>query len=88
MLNIKVVAWSSALWAALSFVLCVVYGLFAAPAMHMEAFLLQALPWYDLHSLRGFVLGLLQSFLDGAYAGFAYVLIYNAVHRKCVRPAK
>ena len=81
MLNIKVVTWSMAIWTAVSFVLCVVYGLLTPSGGHMDAFLLQILPWYELQSGKGFFQGLVQSFLDGAYAGLAYALIYNFVQR-------
>ena len=79
MLNIKVVTWSMAIWTAVSFVLCVVYGLLTPHGGHMEAFLLQVLPWYELRSGKGFFLALVQSFLDGGYAGLAFALIYNFV---------
>lgn len=88
MLNMKVVTWSVAIWATVSFVLCVIYGLFTPPDGHMATFLLQVLPWYELRSWRGFFLGLIQSFLYGVYAGLAYVLIYNVLHRRLVRQLK
>ena len=88
MLNIKVVTWSMAIWTAVSFVLCVVYGLLLPPGGHMEAFLLQVLPWYELQSWKGFFQGLVQSFLDGAYAGLTFTLIYNVFHRQWVRPSR
>ena len=35
MLNIKVVSWSLGLFTAISFVLCVIYGLLVPPSLHM-----------------------------------------------------
>ncbi len=85
MLNMKLVTWSLAIWTAFSFVFCVVYGLLTPPGVHMYAFLQQVLPGYESHSWRGFFVGLIQSFLYGAYAGLVYVPVYNFLHRKWVR---
>ena len=82
MLNIKVVTWSLAIWAALSFTLCVAYGMVTPASMHMTAFLEQILPGFVWLTWLGFFVGLLQSFLYGAYAGLVYVPIYNFLHRK------
>lgn len=81
MLNIKVVTWSLALWTTFSYVFCVVYGLLTPSGVHMSAFLMQVLPGYELQSGRGFLVGLIQSFLYGAYAGIVYVPIYNFLQR-------
>jgi 2TM family of unknown function (DUF5676) len=85
MLNIKVVTWSLAIWTTFSFVFCVVYGLLTPSSMHMTAFLEQVLPGFEWLSWRGFLVGLIQSFLYGAYAGLVYVPIYNFLHRRWVR---
>ena len=85
MLNIIVVTWSLAIWVAFSFVLCVVYGMLTPSGVHMYAFLQQVLPGFESHSWRGFVVGLIQSFLIGAFAGLVYVPIYNFMYRKWVR---
>ena len=86
MLNIKVVTWSLAIWTTFTFVFCVVYGLLTPSSMHMTAFLEQVLPGFEWLTWRGFLVGLIQSFLYGAYAGLVYVPIYNFLHRKWVRP--
>ena len=82
MLNIKVVTWSLAIWTSFMFVSCVVYGMLTPPGVHMYAFLQQVLPGYESLSWRGFLVGLIQSFLYGAYAGLVYVPINNFMHRK------
>ena len=82
MLNIKIVTWSLAIWTAFSFVFCVVYGLLMPSGVHMYAFLQQVLPGYESLSWRGFSVGLVESFLYGAYAGLVYVPIYNFLHRR------
>ena len=84
MLNIKIVTWSLAIWAAFTFVFCVVYGLLTPSGVHMYALLQQVLPGFESHSWRGFLVGLIQSFLLGAYTGLVYVPIYNFLHRRSV----
>ncbi len=81
MLNIKIVTWSLAIWAALMFVSCAVYGLVTPASMHMTAFLEQLLPGYKPQSWVGFFVGLVESFLYGAFAGLVYVPVYNFLNR-------
>ena len=85
MLNIKVVTWSLAIWTTFTFIFCVVFGLLTPSSMHMTAFLEQVLPGFEWLTWRGFLVGLIQSFLYGAYVGLVYVPIYNFLHRKWVR---
>jgi hypothetical protein len=84
MLNIKVVTWSLAIWTTFSFVFCVVFGLLTPSTPHMTAFLENILPGFEWLTWRGFFIGLVQSFLYGAYAGLIYVPIYNFLHRTWV----
>lgn len=85
MLNIKVVTWSLAISTAFTFVFCIVYGLLTPASTHMVVFLEQVLPGFEWLSWRGFLVGLIQSFLYGAYAGLVYVPIYNFMYRRSVR---
>lgn len=72
MLNWKVVTQSFASFSAISFVLCVGYGLLVPAAFH-PAWLLEALlPGFKWLSLGSFVLGLIESALYGAVAGALY----------------
>ena len=82
MLNIKLVTWSLGIFAAISFVLCVIYGLIVPPSLHMAAFLEMVLPAFQWLTFGGFVLGLLESFLYGVYGGLVFVPIYNALARR------
>ena len=82
MLNIKVVSWSLGIFAAISFVLCVIYGALVPPSVHMAPFLEQVLPAFKWLTVGGFVLGLIESFLYGAYAGLVFVPIYNFLARR------
>ncbi len=81
MLNIKVVTWSLAIWAGFMFLSCVVYGLLTPSSLHMTALLEQLLPGYKRLSWSGFFIGLIESFLYGAYAGLVYVPVYNFASR-------
>lgn len=81
-LNIKVVSWSMGMFAAISFVVCVLYGLIVPPSLHMAAFLESVLPAFKWLTFAGFFLGLIESFLYGAYVGLVFVPIYNAFSRR------
>ena len=82
MLNIKVVTWALGLWSAVTFVVCVIYGLVTPQTLHMHALLEQVLPAFKWLTWWGFLLGLVESFLYGAYAGLVYVPIYNFLQRR------
>ncbi|BAU49779.1 hypothetical protein SVA_3231 [Sulfurifustis variabilis] len=77
MLQIKLVAWALGLFGAFTFLVCVLYGLTVPEAYHMHAFLEQVLPAFEWLTWWGFLLGLVESFLYGVYAGIVYVPIYN-----------
>lgn len=81
-LNWKVVTWALGLFAAVTFVLCVLYGLVVPKTLHMAQFLEITLPGFRWLSTGSFVLGLVESFLYGAYAGLVFVPIYNFVARR------
>lgn len=82
MLNLKVVTWSLALFGAVSFVVCVLYGLIVPEALHMTGFLESILPGFRWLTLGAFFIGLVESFLYGAYAGIVFVPIYNMLARR------
>ena len=63
MLNIKVAIWSLGTCTALSFVLCVMYGLVIPESLHMHQFLEIVLPAFVWLTVGGFFLGLIESFL-------------------------
>ena len=82
MLNIKVVSWALATTTLISFVVCVVFGLFTPDSLHSRALLEQLLPGFKWLTLPGFLIGLVESFLYGAYAGLVYVPVYNFFARR------
>jgi hypothetical protein len=83
LLNMKVVSWSSGIFTAFTFVLCVLYGLVVPERLHgMSAFLEMILPAFKWLSFGGFLLGVIESFLYGAYIGIVFVPIYNFIYRR------
>jgi len=82
MLNTKVVSWALGLFGSVTFLVCVAYGLIVPERLHMSAWLEQMLPGFSWLTLPGFVLGLIESFLYGAYAGLVFAPIYNAMLRR------
>ena len=87
MLNIKVVTWSLGLFGALTFVVCVTYGLIVPESLHMTGFLKQVLPGFQWLTPTGFLIGLIESFLYGVYVGLVYGTIHNVLTRRWGRPA-
>ena len=78
-LNWKVVTLSLGLHCAVSFVLCVAWGLLAPPALHASQLLEMVLPGFRWLSPASFLLGLVESFLIGVYLGLVFTAIYNRV---------
>ena len=82
MLNIKIVSWSLGIFFAVSFVLCVVYGMIVPQSLHMYQVLEAVLPAFRWLTVWGFFLGLAESFLYGVYVGLVFVPIYNFLIRR------
>jgi hypothetical protein len=82
MLQIKTVTWALATFLSISFVLCVIYGLLTPESLHMHQFLEIVLPGFKWLGIGSFFLGLIESFLWGAYIGLVYVPVYNFFYQK------
>ncbi|HEA53118.1 hypothetical protein LCGC14_1287370 [marine sediment metagenome] len=82
MLNTKLVTWTLGIWASITFVVCVIYGLVTPQSLHMSGLLEQLLPAFKWLTWWGFLLGLVESFLYGAYAGLVFCPIYNFLYRR------
>lgn len=87
MLNTKVVTWSLGLFGAVTFVVCVLYGLVAPASLHMSSALEVILPGFRWLTFPGFLLGLVESFLYGVYTGLVFTPIYNFAFRKWAAPS-
>ena len=81
MLNTRLVAWALGLFTAVTFIVCVIYGLVTPQSVHMHTFLEQVLPAFKWLTWWGFLLGLIESFLYGAYVGLVFCPIFNWLHR-------
>lgn len=82
MLNMRVVSWSLGCFTAISFTLCVIYGLIVPQSLHPVLVLEAVLPAFKWLTFPGFALGLIESFLYGAYTGIVFVPIYNFFLRR------
>ena len=82
MLNIRVVTWALATFTLFSYLVCIAYGLIVPQSLHMHQFLEITLPGFRWLTVWGFLIGLVESFLYGVYAGLVYTLIYNFFHKK------
>ncbi len=82
MLNVKVLAISLGAFLAITFVVCVLFGLVAPESLHMNRALEVGLPGFRWLTLPGFLLGLGVSFLYGVYAGLVFGPIHNALARR------
>ena len=88
MLNWKVVSPSLSSFSAITFALCVAYGLLAPERFH-AAWLLEALlPGFQWLSIGTFLLGASETALYGAWAGFLYSVLYNYFARRAERGAR
>lgn len=81
-LNIRVVTWALATFTTFSFVVCVLYGLIVPESFHMVQFLEIALPGFKWLTFGSFFIGLVESFLYGAYTGLVFTPIYNIYQRR------
>lgn len=85
MLNMKVVTWSLGIFSAFSFIVCVFYGLITPQSIHMHNFLEIVLPAFKWLTWWGLILGLVESFLYGVYAGLVFVPVYNFLYGRWVQ---
>ena len=85
MLNIKVTTWSLGVFLAISFMLCVFYGLITPQSIHMHPFLESVLPGFKWLSIGLFFLGLIESFFWGIYIGLVYGFVHNFIHKRLVK---
>lgn len=81
MLDTKVVTWALASFATVSYLVCLIYGLIVPESLQMSGFLEQVLPGFEWLTARGFAIGLVESFLYGAYVGLVFTPLYNGFHK-------
>jgi hypothetical protein len=76
-MNGKLVVLTTACWGLVLYVICVLWGFVMPDALHMHGLLEHLLPGFIWISLPMFILGLVESFLFGAYVAAVFVWIYN-----------
>ena len=81
-LSLSVMTWSSGLFGAVMFLACVGYGLVVPRAFHASPLLEQLLPGFRWLTPGSVLLGVGETFVFGAYAGFVFTLIHNTVLRR------
>ena len=82
MLDIKTVTWALGTWSAATFVVCVIFGLVTPRSLQMAPFLEQVLPGFRWLTWKGFLVGFVESFVYGVYAGLTFGSIYNLFRRR------
>ena len=82
MLNWRLVTLSLGAFGAVMFLSCVVYGLVAPEAWHAPWALEAVLPGFRWITPASVVLGAVETFLYGAYAGLVYSALYNLFARR------
>lgn len=70
------------LFLAISFVLCVLWGLVTPPSLHMHPAWQAMLPGFEWLSWRGFFCGLVGAYLYGWYTAVLLVPLYRMFARR------
>jgi hypothetical protein len=81
MLNARVTTSATTVFATLSYLLCVAYGLLIPSSANMHQLLQIVLPGFVWITTGTFFLGLAWAVAWGVYLGGGFVLIYNLLHR-------
>ncbi len=74
-------ALSLGIFLAITFALCVVWGLIFPSQVAMQRPLEVIFPWFTWLSGGSFFIGLVESFLYGVYAAAVFVPLYNTITR-------
>ena len=82
MLSAKVVSWSLAIWGAITFVVCMLYGLLVLGSLPIHQALEQVLPGFKWLTFGGFLIGLVWSIVYGLYAGWLFSVVYNWLYKR------
>ena len=82
LLNWKVMTLTGSLFAGISFVLCVVWGVLVPFGIHDGRFLELTLPGFRWLTPGSFAIGVVETLMIGAYVGVLFTVIYNAVARR------
>lgn len=75
--SVRVWTLSLGTFGAVTFTLCVLYGLIVPPALHGSRLLEMMLPGFQWLTFKSFLLGLVETFVFGAYFGLVFSVIHN-----------
>ena len=67
---------------AITFTLCIAWGLVAPPSLHMHGAWEQLLPGFEFISVSSFFLGLIESYVYGWYIALVFVPLYRLFNRQ------
>ncbi len=81
-IDFLLLALTSGLILAISYTLCVAFGLAAPESLRMYKAWEPLLPGFEWLTIGGFLLGLVESFLYGLYIAALYVPLYNPLSRR------
>ncbi len=81
MLNTRLATLATSLFATVSYLLCVAFGLLTPQSVHMHQLLELLLPAFQWISVKSFLLGFIESALWGAYLGGGFSLVSNMTRR-------
>lgn len=79
-MSIKGTSLSLGLVFAMTYILCIIFGLFA-PQLHNANALGTFLPGFEWLTLKGFFFGLFETFVYGVYGGLFFAVLYNRFTR-------
>jgi len=87
MLDTRVVTYALSIFTAVTYVVCVAYGLIVPESLHMSQGLEIVLPGFRWISWPSFALGLIESALYGVYAGLVFGSLYNSLWKRAHQAA-
>ena len=79
-MSIKGTSLSLGLVFAMTYILCILFGLIA-PQLHNANALGTFLPGFEWLTLKGFFFGLVETFVYGVYGGFFFAVLYKRFTR-------
>ena len=82
--ELKPVGHALSLLIAISFVICIGWGLVMPASLHMHGARENWLPGFEFLTLQGFIIGLIESYLYGWYIALVFVPLYRFFNRSTV----
>ena len=83
-MRILPVGHALSLFLAITFTICVVWGLATPMSMHMHDAWQPLLPGFHWISFPAYLIGLIEAYLYGWYAAVVFVPLYNFFARRAV----